>query len=483
MALLLTTAVPSYSGAITDSFQSIAEQAWMNQYIPRSDEETLPLTDYDNFEVTELFRAETIEDLEASLTDGYPMPWLEEVLKDTTIPWEDRYWLDCRVRAVIAQDLHMFFDRDGNRISVEADYIIPGEDYWRENMIVRPVLLQENTVDYNSEQADLNLAYYENLSQETTREQFSDSSPTLMSDPPGKILNLYGEQVGVLAAVNKRVVLSRDASIGAVQSGGNEGIDYWDRTPYACILYPDGSFTETPFEQTGLYRAAVSADGEVVIFICNHIAYPEHDNQIVDAFVFDRNGNLTNRITPPKPFYGTYAPQISPDGRFSCYPMLSGDIATIDCTNGTLLSTLHPSSNGRDLQVSSISSDGRFLCAGGHSAGKVILLDTGDCVWQGLSCLGINDFSIVRCSNNASFISCNMRRGDYPNYYDQQSIFHEANCISSIDFHLNSTGFYRGDILHTDIAPSGSFFFSEKDVSITVNEALPVIIQAISGGR
>jgi uncharacterized membrane protein YjgN (DUF898 family) len=37
-------------------------------------------------EVVELFHAETTEELEASLTDGYPMPWLEEILNDESIP-------------------------------------------------------------------------------------------------------------------------------------------------------------------------------------------------------------------------------------------------------------------------------------------------------------------------------------------------------------------------------------------------------------
>jgi hypothetical protein len=45
--------------------------------------------------------------------------------------------------------------------------------------------------------------------------------PAMMSSDSGLIFNLYGEQVGKLAVVNNEVVLSRDASIGAVQSGVN----------------------------------------------------------------------------------------------------------------------------------------------------------------------------------------------------------------------------------------------------------------------
>ena len=51
-------------------------------------------------EVAELFPGRTLEELEAALVDGYPMPWLAEVLADSTIPEDDRYWLDCRMRAV-----------------------------------------------------------------------------------------------------------------------------------------------------------------------------------------------------------------------------------------------------------------------------------------------------------------------------------------------------------------------------------------------
>jgi hypothetical protein len=201
--------------------------------------------------------------------------------------------------------------------------------------------------------------------------------------------------------------------------------------------------------------------------------YPEYDNQIVDAFVFDRNGNLINRITPSDPFYGTYAPQMSRGGKFLSYPMLSMEIAIIDCVQAIFLNAITPSPNGRDLQTIFVSPDGGFLCAGGHSAGKVIQFGTGNQIWQGTAPVGINDFSIVRCSNNASFISCNTRRGEYPNYYNNQSIYCNNSCIFSTDFGYSL-------IFHTDVSPSGSFLISEKD---TQERAVPpVIVQRISGG-
>jgi len=95
-------------------------------------------TETSSLGVEEVFSVETSEDLEASLTDGYPMPWLAEILEDETIPEEDRYWLDCRVRALIAQEFHLFFDTNGNRIEIEADNIRYGESYWQEHFIIDP---------------------------------------------------------------------------------------------------------------------------------------------------------------------------------------------------------------------------------------------------------------------------------------------------------------------------------------------------------
>ena len=269
-------------------------------------------TTVEDSEVIEIFKAETVTDLEEAISYGYPMPWLQEILNDETIPEEDRYWLDCRMRAAIAQALHLFFDREGYPVYVEASWIAPGERYWQENMMVRPILPGEETSQQMPDDSDfLDLLAEEARGQ--TQEAFSDGSPTLMSDPPGKVRNLYGEEVGVLAVVHKNLSLSRDASIGAIQSGGN--IDaYWDRTPYACILYSDGSFVENPLEYLGQYRAAVSEDGSTVVFVLTRAPSITAAQQPVDAFFYDRDGNLTGKVTPPEQFSTNYTPQLSPSG-------------------------------------------------------------------------------------------------------------------------------------------------------------------------
>ena len=177
------------------------------------------LSDSSGIDVIEVFRAETPGELEASLSDGYPMPWLEEILNDGSIPEEDRYWLDCRVRAVIAQDLHLFFDREGNPVHVEADWIRPGEDYWRENFIVNPV---GEPFQYDS-----------------------PDMPTNVVSEPGYVVNRFGETIGQLAMAEDKIRLSRDGSIGVTGSDlSRNDPDYPVTYDNACILYADGSFME-----------------------------------------------------------------------------------------------------------------------------------------------------------------------------------------------------------------------------------------------
>ena len=171
-----------------------------------------------NIEVVEIFRVETSEELEASLTDGYPMPWLEEILSDESIPEEDRYWLDCRVRAVIAQDLHLFFNEDSDPVCYEADRILPGEDYWRECFIVNLPGVDEQ-----------------------------------VNNPPagnwagiGLLVDRYGNEIGEIAISNSSSRLARDGSVGVTISGIQSSAAGMPGLLNLCFFYPDGSFREFP---------------------------------------------------------------------------------------------------------------------------------------------------------------------------------------------------------------------------------------------
>ncbi len=219
-------------------------------------------------EIVEVFRAETAEELEAALVDGYPMPWLEEILSDETIPEEDRYWLDCRVRAVIAQDLHLFFDEEGNPIHIEADWIAPGEDYWRENFIMNPV-----------------------------GEPFlydSPDMPTNVVSEPGYVVNRFGETIGQLAMAEDYIRLSRDGSIGVTGSDlSTTEPEYPITYDNACILYADGSFKEVAAPWSYRRNYTISSDGNTIAVTSKLLASessPREPGAIL--WVLNRDGSV-----------------------------------------------------------------------------------------------------------------------------------------------------------------------------------------------
>lgn len=297
-----------------------------------------------NIQVTELFRAETPEELEAALEDGYPMPWLAEVLADSTIPEEDRYWLDCRMRAAIARDLNLFFDRDGERVLIECDYMHPGESYWREHFIVNP---PGESFRYDSDNRPADVPYME------------------MEAQPGYIVNLYGERVGDIAITRDRVWLSRDASVGIFRTGNTDGIGY----NRACFLYPDGSFREQSIDLV-FVQYALSQDGNVAVFC----SYSQHDRAQIDqekwewmVYAFDHTGDLIfEKLVPYDPLSGSATPAISPDSRYIAIPFGTGAVWLLDARTGDVI---HTWGGTPDNMVSGsnlyFTQDSRYLCAGG----------------------------------------------------------------------------------------------------------------------
>ncbi len=298
-----------------------------------------------NIEVVEIFRAETPQELEAALTDGYPMPWLEEILNDESIPEEDRYWLDCRVRAAIARDLNLFYDRDGNPIHIECDYMHPGEDYWREHFIVNP---PGESFRYDEPDRPANIPYAE------------------YEASPGYIVDLYGETVGEIAITRDRVWLSRDASVGIYRTGSHHGGGmYYD---HACLLYPDGSFREQEID--GIFvQYALSQDGNVAVFYSMQQHNPDSQEHML--YAFDREGNLIfQRLMPIGPESGSATPAISPDSRYIAAPLRGGEVWLLDGENGDVLQTW--GGGGQENRENFVygqglvfSPDSRYLCAGG----------------------------------------------------------------------------------------------------------------------
>lgn len=232
-------------------------------------------------EVIEIFRAETSEELEAAISDGYPMPWLEEVLSDTSIPEEDRLWLDHRMRAAIAQELHVFFDEDGERTSYDAEWILPSEDYWRETFLVAT----------------------------TGRESVSYSVDFggTFGGRPATIVDANGEPLGEVARAGLLINGSRDGSLYASalnQVSGN--------AQRLMLFYPDGTYFVSPIEMD-YGRCGVSPSGEYVILAARgrRDGDPPHR-----AILLNRSGEIVWERELELPPIGNPTPMISSNDRY-----------------------------------------------------------------------------------------------------------------------------------------------------------------------
>ncbi|NOQ23134.1 MAG: hypothetical protein GQ565_10875 [Candidatus Aegiribacteria sp.] len=359
---------------LIDTVQSLRQKVWESEYIPESTIPVVPLTDYDEFEVTELFRAVTIEELEASLTDGYPYPWLEETLRDESIPWEDRYWLDCRMRAAISQSLYRFYDTENNPVQIEVDDITPGEYYWREQMIVDPAGL---SIPEDAERPVYNTREFNRID-------------------TGLIYNAFGRVVGNLAMPYG--TLSRDASIGAFASTQEgTGMGDYDDQYYAVLLYPDGSFTEVELEGIGGYHGTVSQDGSTIAFFRHG-----SDSHGIDSYIdiLDRQGMLVDRIQSEVDF-SSVPPSLSFNGHYASCWVDGGHTALVDCWQGKVIHVTQETGTDRSTTRSSFSPDGEYFCIGGLARGSVLNISTGENYQypETEPRAGSNDKTRVSCSN------------------------------------------------------------------------------------
>ncbi|MBD3276797.1 MAG: hypothetical protein GF388_00705 [Candidatus Aegiribacteria sp.] len=332
-----------------------------------------------SIEVVEVFWAETPEELEASLTDGYPMPWLEEILNDESIPEEDRYWLDCRVRAVIAQDLHLFFNEEGNPIRFEAGYILPGEDYWRECFIIN---LPGN--------------------------ELADNSPVGRWAGKGLVVDHFGNVIGEIAISNSDSKLSRDGTVGVTQSG-IQSSNFGPGLMNLCFFYPDGSFREFPIHHY-TFHETVSQSGELVVASC--IDRSRSEEKIHKLYVFDGDANLlwerTLEYSPPS---GLISPAISPDDRYIAVQMHQHSnkaVILLDSYTGRELQNW----NGISGSHLRFSPDGNYLCMVGSGAGIIVNCETGEEIWSRNTELMNNIDARIQstciidlyCTNNAQIV-------------------------------------------------------------------------------
>jgi hypothetical protein len=291
LALLITAisfAQTPVDGTIAEGFISATEpstQAELNRYA--------------------LISANTLEDLETLLENGYPTPELKRIFSDESIPEEDRYWLDCRMRSAIAQLLHRFYDEHGNIIEVDADWIRPGEDYWQEIMMVNPL--------------------------GEPQEIFPNGPSFHFPVESGSLYNLYGEEIGQLAAANEFARTSRNGSITIVHTGprwrGGGGEMFF------CFMYPDGSFSEIEFPDNTILsdrNMTMSQDGSISAWNI----FKQRDYQDSQLLIFDNNENEIERYDIP---YMTDWITISPDNRYVAMSLSQRGSCIINRSTGELM--------------------------------------------------------------------------------------------------------------------------------------------------
>ncbi|PIE52252.1 hypothetical protein CSA37_07795 [Candidatus Fermentibacteria bacterium] len=357
-------------------------------------------SELDQYTLVSVNSSDELEDL---LSNGYPTPELQAVLENESIPQKDRYWLDCRMRSAIAQLLHRFYDEQGNPVEIEADWIRPGEDYWQETMMVNPV--GEPT-------------------------EISPDGPSFhFLVDSGFLYNLYGEEIGQLAAANDFARTSRDGSLTVVQTGrrgrgGGGEMNF-------CFMYPDGSFSEIEFQDQEILsdrNMTISQDGSISAWnIFTRRAFD--DSQIL---VFDNKEREIERYDIP---YMADWITISPDNRYVAVSLSQDGSCVIDRFTEEILQ--FPTGRGRypffsencrfclipegylgshtplvNLQ------DGSFTLIPNRSAtlagrrgvgdgsisndGRILLL-SGQCYLNGISVFTLSDFTSNSISPNGYF--------------------------------------------------------------------------------
>lgn len=304
-----------------------------------------------------------------------------------------------------------------------------------------------------------------------------ESRPTRPFGGPGYILDLYGNRTGELADVYKWTSLSRDASVAATPSGGSTMLNY--REPFACFMYPDGSFREEPFGYVSAFDATVSPNGELVVFRCytsagwgfDPVTNEPVSGPIGDAYIFDSRGNLLQRVTPPSLFSPKVA-EISSDGRYIANQVSTGELFLIDCEDGYSSRIIEEEDGGRSSRGHySFSPDGRYLCAGGFSPGIVISLDPYSVVWQS-SYQHRDGLTRVHCSNGAEWISSTITYTFHPDFTSRLEVFHNNLLVYS----TTSEGRHNEE---TVVSPNGHFLLTRKSDQAISHTSIPTVIRQI----
>ncbi|MCD4847960.1 MAG: PQQ-like beta-propeller repeat protein [Candidatus Aegiribacteria sp.] len=414
MILVVIAATQVTASGVYDIIESLAERA----------EEASVSSEV---EVIELFHAETPEELEAALTDGYPMPWLEEILNDESIPEEDRYWLDCRVRAAIAQDLHLFYDREGNPIHVEAAWIKPSEGYWRESFMISPI-------------GDQSLSY-------------PVEGGGHLHGEPGSLVDSYGNEIGQYSITALGFRGSRDGSLFTSSLCRIHG-QY-----HLVLLYSDKNYFVSSIEMD-YGRCGVSQSGEYVILAAHGSDDPWGDDDIPPrAILLNRSGEVVWETELKMPPIGNPTPVISPDDRYcavvshasSAEDRLNLLLQVFDMETGQEVWRLEEPTGTR---VTFSPDGGTVFIHGKINESHAIHISTGEELWNdsriSAATLEYSEIRYLKGSNNAEYLIAVIRQQDAPTEDWFLALFDNQGQVLAVD-HINSS---------MDVSPNDYFVIS-----------------------
>jgi hypothetical protein len=364
------------------------------------------------------------------------MPWLAEILADTTIPEEDRYWLDCRMRAVIAHERCTFFGRDGMAVRMKAAWVIPCGQYFLESFLIG--LVPEDT---------------------------SSTSSSVRDDetPQGLYLDRFGEALGAVAHPSTRLRVSRDASVAAGASY-QESSDVSEHTSFA-LFFPDGTILNTGIPIiTGDWT--VSEDGSLALLVTRR----EQADQLSLAQALDEHGNALWQIQLEKPPVGTAPPVISLDGRFCAFVTWSGrdyTAAVYNTQDGSLIGSW-------DVVciMLSFSFNGRYLFYSGWDSGTVDL-ETGEIIWSSsmanLSELAFDRLLYLVSCNDSSVYGAVAEKRLGSEYLYTAYIFDTYG-------HVLASDPVNGRI---DISPNGAYTLTHAGNLSEPGTIAPIIVRAV----
>ncbi|PIE52089.1 hypothetical protein CSA37_08520 [Candidatus Fermentibacteria bacterium] len=273
--------------------------------VPSTEAELAPFT---------ILRTSSKEDLEEYLSFGYPAPELQAILEDESIPEEDRYWLDCRMRSAVAQLLHRFYDRNGNMIEVEAEWIASGEPYWQEIMMVYPPVPER--IEPELRPGEIRVAPRTCCNGHVELRATGPALPESIES--GLLYNLYGEETGHLIVLPSKSRVSRTGSVATTRTAtrpGNSAVNL-------CFMYGDGTYRIANARENhpgirawGNLRLGLSMDGSIAV-LCGSVR-TDSNRYRSTVIVFDSSGREIESYEMPCPFALTaYGTTVSPNNKY-----------------------------------------------------------------------------------------------------------------------------------------------------------------------